>query len=134
MGATYLSSPSSSRSPHLRAPTTLPLPLMAVAVVVLLVVVAVIFPDVGGQVETPRTQIWQCESFTTPSPKSGLWLNSPQNSCFNCTFHTCIFTLIVFNFNRCMLYNDIFEFWNNQAQYKGYSGQLSSIMGQKMQT
>jgi hypothetical protein len=32
--------------------------------------------DAGGQVETPRTQIWQCESFTTPSPKSGLWLNS----------------------------------------------------------
>jgi hypothetical protein len=49
---------------------------MAVAVVALLVVVAVVFPDAGGQVETPRTQIWQCESFTTPSPKSGLWLNS----------------------------------------------------------
>ena len=46
---------------------------MAVAVVALLVVVAVVFPDAGGQVETPRTQIWQCE---TPSPKSGLWLNS----------------------------------------------------------
>jgi hypothetical protein len=137
MGATYLGSPSPSRSPHLRAPTTLPLPLMAVAVIALLVVVAVrsnttlpssssssvammvrdggyvprlslaislpasacthypppaahgrsrgrlargrrgrIPLDVGGQVETPRTQIWQCESFTTPSPKSGLWLNS----------------------------------------------------------
>jgi hypothetical protein len=40
---------------------------------------------------------------------------SPQNSCFNCTFHTCIFTLIVFNFNRCMLYNDIFEFMEQSS-------------------
>ena len=54
MGATYLGSPSPSRSPHLRAPTNLPLPLMAVAVVALLVVVVVVFPDVGGQVETPK--------------------------------------------------------------------------------
>src|SRR6266852_1575530 len=41
MGARYLGSPSPSCSPHLHAPTTLPLPLMAVAVVALLVVVAV---------------------------------------------------------------------------------------------
>ena len=110
MGATYLGSPLSSRSPHLCGPTTLPLPLMAVAVVALLVVVAVVFPDVGGQVETPK--------FGSAKAKSQIRVVaelSPQNLCFNCTFYTHIFTLIVFNFNRYMLYNDIFEFMEQSS-------------------